>query len=92
MIKFFLKRILAWFASISWEDFLRIVHAAEEAADLWKKSAELTEVQKQAVNRSRSSYVRDWIYENLDWLTGSRMNLVLEIAVNWLNKTKGGAS
>ncbi len=88
MIRFFLTRVLAWFASISWKDFMRVVTVAEFAADAWRKSNEMTEAQKQAVNQTRAGHVRDWILDNLEWLNGSKLNLVLELAVNWFNSTK----
>jgi hypothetical protein len=86
-----LRLVLRWLANLRWSDFLRIVDAANLAAQYWTKSASMTPAERAEINTLRADHVRQFIATNFSKLSGFILNAVLELAVAWLNK-KGGAS
>lgn len=87
MIKFFLARVLAWIAKISWSDFLRIVWAAQSAASQWPKTDAMDDTERDAANAKRAAAVTDFIgqaFQVSGWMT----NVLRELAVAWLNRSK----
>lgn len=88
MIKFFLSRVLAWAASLSWADFLRIVQAATSASHAWEKVAGMSAADNAAVNATRANHVNEFIRTVFPKLPAWAVNLVRELAVAWLNRSK----
>ncbi len=88
MIKFFLSRVLAWAASLSWADFLRIVEAAANAGHAWEKVAGMTKAEEASINAARAGHVSGFIQTVFPKLPTRAVNLVREIAVAWLNRSK----
>lgn len=87
-MKLLLSPVIRWLTSLPWADFLRIVGAAAWAGETWVKSAGMTEAEKQVVNASRAKHVREWITTRLPALSGWRMNVAIELAVAYLNRTR----
>ena len=86
-----LAPLLRWFASLSWSDFNRVVDAVRGASKYWLKSPEMTDAEKASVNAYRAQHVRDFIARTWPKISGWVLNLVLELAVGWFNRTtKGG--
>ena len=86
-MRLFLAAVIRWLTSLPWSDFLRVVSAAASASGQWVKTTDMTDAQKEAVNEARNGYVRGWITRNLPFLTGWKLNVILELAVGWLNRT-----
>ena len=86
-MRLFLAAVIRWLTSLPWSDFLRVVSAAASASGQWTKDPGMTDAQKEAVNEARNGYVRGWIARNLPFLTGWKLNVILELAVGWLNRT-----
>jgi hypothetical protein len=87
-MKALLAILLRWFASVKWGDFLRVVGAAVKAGELYPKSTVSSKENDAAVNRNRVAHVLNFIAQSIPELTGWKSNLVLELAVGWLNRTK----
>lgn len=91
MIKFFLARVLSWVAKISWSDFLRIVWAAESAAEQWPKTTAMTDEERSQANADRAAAVSSFITAAFgDKSSGWIVNVLRELAVAWVSR-KGGA-
>ncbi len=88
MIKFFLSRVLKWFASMNWDQFLDAVEIVKNAAALFHKPKELTDEENAAINFKRALHVSKWIAANFPTLPTWTVNLVRELAVGWMNRTK----
>lgn len=88
MIKFFLSRVLAWAAKISWADFLLIATSASHAATIYPKPDVMTEEQNKAINANRAAHVSTVISRSFKELPTWAVNLVRELAVAWLNRSK----
>ncbi len=76
--------VLRFLASFPWGDFLRVVGAVRHATKTWQKTDTMTDGEREAVNKTRADYVRGQ-FPNL---AGSRMNLILELAVAYSSRTK----
>ena len=87
MIRFFLSRVLAWLTELPWSDFLRIVRAAALANDKWGKDSAMSAVEISAIQTTRRHSVALFIQRSFPRLTGWKLNVVLELAVAWLNRT-----
>ena len=91
-MRIFLAPLLRWFASLSWSDFARIVDAVEGAKNYWPKPPDMSDAEKAAVNVSRAQHVKAFVSRNWPKVSGWMLNLILELAVGWFNRTKGGAA
>jgi len=83
-----LRLVLRWLAKLPWSDFLRIVTAANLAAQHWPKSAGQSPAARAAINNARANHVRQFITTNFPKLSGFVLNAILELAVAWLNNSK----
>lgn len=82
-----LRLVLRWLANLPWSEFLRIVTAANLAAQHWPKSAGQSPAARAVINNTRAAHVRQFITTNFPKLSGFVMNTLLELAVAWLNKS-----
>lgn len=89
MIRFFLTRVIAWAAKISWPQFLTIVTAAALAAQRYPRHQNMPKEERAAVNGQRAQFVTDAISATLPAIPTWAVNLLRELAVAWLNR--GGA-
>ena len=87
-MRVFFIPIIKWLSSLTWSDFGRIVTAVEAASDFWQKSDDMTEAEKAAINASRADQVRAFMGRVFPKLSGWRMNVAMELAVAWFNRTK----
>lgn len=86
-MKLFLIPLLRWIASLPWADFLRIVGAAGYASGMWLKTPDMSLAERDAVNGSRFEYVRKFITTRFPRINGNVLNVLLELAVFWFNRT-----
>ena len=79
--------ILRVFTSLKWSDFLRVVDMVALAAEHWQKAEGMSPAEKEEINQRRAGQVRDFITTHFPGVTGSRINLALELALAWLKRT-----
>jgi len=88
MIKFFITRILKWAASFDWAQFLTVVASVKEAAVLYPKPTVSTKEINDAINLNRALHVTDAILRQFKGTSLVAANLVREIAVMWVRRSK----
>lgn len=88
IVRFCLARVLAWVASLSWKDFLTIVLFAKDAAEAFPKTEQMTDAQKMEVNLKRAASVSERISEAHGIKSNLYINVIRELAVLWLNRSK----
>lgn len=92
VIRFFLTRVLAWIADLPWADFIRIVRSAAFAEDKFTKTPDMSPAEIAEVHASRRQHVADFIARTFALLrAGWKRNVILELAVAWLNRTTPNA-
>ena len=88
MIKFFITRILKWAASFDWSQFLTVVASVKEAAILYPKPPNAPKEINDAINLNRAIHVTDAILRQFKGTSLVAANLVREIAVLWVKRSK----
>lgn len=88
IMKLFLSAVVKWLSGLKWSDFARVISAVEFASNFWIKHPQLTEEEEKKVNLSRLMYVKDWAAKNIPFLSGWKLNVIIELAVAYFNKTK----
>lgn len=88
MIKFFITRIIKWAASFDWAQFLTVVASVKEAAILYPKDPKAPKDVNDAVNLNRAIHVTDVILRKFSGTTLVAANLIREIAVLWVKRSK----
>jgi hypothetical protein len=86
MIRFFITRILAWAAKVSWTQFMTIVASAALAAQKFPRRENMTKEDRAAVNIQRAQFVSDAISATLTTIPTWAVNLLRELAVAYLNR------
>lgn len=86
MIRFFITRIIAWAAKVSWDQFMAIVATAAVAALRFPRHETMTKEERAAVNAQRAQFVTDAISATLTNIPTWAGNLLRELAVAWLNR------
>lgn len=86
MIRFFLTRVIAWAAKVSWTQFLIIVGAAAGAAQAYPRHDGMTKEERAVVNGQRAQFVTDTISSTLTGIPMWAVNLLRELAVAYLNR------
>lgn len=81
-----LRLVLRWLANLPWSDFLRVVNAASLAGQNWIKTSSMSTAERAAVNLSRAAHVRQFIISVFPRLKGWKQNVILELAVAFINR------
>lgn len=87
-MKIFLMPVLRWLVSLPWTDFIRIVGVVGMAAEKHKKPPHVSDGVRKTINAYRSDHVRDFMFRHFPRLSGWQANVVLELAVAYVNRKK----
>lgn len=86
MIKFFIARVIAWFAGLKGSDFDKAVEFVKDANEEHSVSDDATDDEKEAARQAKREMVSHHIRQILPRIATFALNLLMEMEVAWVKK------